>query len=234
MDQIANQAAKLGYMTSGALSVPLVLRTQGGAGRGNAAQHSQSLEALFYHIPGLKVAMPSTPYDAKGLLKSAIRDENPVVFIEHKLLYSNKGDVPQEEYLVPLGAADIKKKGSDLTIIATSNMVPKVLDVAGSLKDTLDIEVIDPRSLVPMDMDTILASVKKTGKVVIVQEAPRRGGIASDIASQIIEHAFDSLDYPVKIVAGKNTSIPYAKSLEDQAIPSRDSIEAELKRFTHN
>jgi pyruvate/2-oxoglutarate/acetoin dehydrogenase E1 component len=234
MDQLANQAAKLGYMTSGAVQIPVVFRTQGGAGRGNAAQHSQSLEALFYHIPGLKLVMPSTPYDAKGLLKSAIRDNNPVVFIEHKLLYSISGEVPYEEYLIPLGKADIKRKGSDLTVIATSNMVPKVMEVARSLKDKIDIEIIDPRSLVPMDMDTITESVKKTGKALIVQEAPRRGGIASDIASNIFDSAFDYLDYPVKIIAGKNTSIPYSKALEDQAIPCRESIEAEIRNFIHS
>jgi pyruvate/2-oxoglutarate/acetoin dehydrogenase E1 component len=230
-DQIANQAAKLGYMTAGAISIPIVFRTQGGAGRGNAAQHSQSLEALFYHIPGLKVVMPSTPYDAKGLLKSAIRDNNPVVFIEHKLLYSTQGEVPEEEYLIPLGMADIKRKGSDVSVIATSNMVSKVLEAAEILKDVIDIEVIDPRSLVPLDMETIIHSVKKTGRAVIVQEAPRRGGVASDIASYIMEDAFDYLDYPVKIIAGKNTSIPYSKNLEDEAIPGVRSIEEELRRF---
>ena len=231
MDQIANQAAKLGYMTGGSIKVPIVFRTQGGAGRGNAAQHSQSIEALFYHIPGLKVIMPSSPYDAKGLLKSAIRDENPIVFIEHKLLYSTKGEVPEDEYLIPLGKADIKRSGTDLTVVATSNMVPKVLEVANKLKGQIDIEIIDPRSLVPMDMETILNSVKKTGKVIIVQEAARRGGIASDIASYITEDAFDYLDSPVKIIAGKNTSIPYSKSLEDMVIPSQESIEVEFRKL---
>ena len=231
MDQIANQAAKLGYMTGGSIKVPIVFRTQGGAGRGNAAQHSQSLEALFYHIPGLKVIMPSSPYDAKGLLKSAIRDENPIVFIEHKLLYSTKGEVPEDEYLIPFGKADIKRSGTDLTVVATSNMVSKVLEVANKLKGQIDIEIIDPRSLVPMDMETILNSVKKTGKVIIVQEAVRRGGIASDIASYITEDAFDYLDSPVKIIAGKNTSIPYSKSLEDMVIPSQESIEVEFRKL---
>ena len=231
MDQIANQAAKLGYMTGGSIKVPIVFRTQGGAGRGNAAQHSQSLEALFYHIPGLKVIMPSSPYDAKGLLKSAIRDENPIVFIEHKLLYSTKGEVPEDEYLIPFGKADIKRSGTDLTVVATSNMVSKVLEVANKLKGQIDIEIIDPRSLVPMDMETILNSVKKTGKVIIVQEAVRRGGIASDIASYITEDAFDYLDSPVRIIAGKNTSIPYSKSLEDMVIPSQESIEVEFRKL---
>ena len=231
MDQIANQAAKLGYMTGGSIKVPIVFRTQGGAGRGNAAQHSQSIEALFYHIPGLKVIMPSSPYDAKGLLKSAIRDENPIVFIEHKLLYSTKGELPEDEYLIPFGKADIKRSGTDLTVVATSNMVSKVLEVANKLKGQIDIEIIDPRSLVPMDMETILNSVKKTGKVIIVQEAVRRGGIASDIASYITEDAFDYLDSPVRIIAGKNTSIPYSKSLEDMVIPSLESIEVEFRKL---
>ena len=231
IDQIVNQAAKCRYMFGGKIKVPVVFRTQGGAGRGNAAQHSQSLEAWYYHITGLKVVMPSTPYDAKGLLKSAIRDDDPVVFIEHKLLYSTKGKVPDEEYTIPLGKADIKKTGSDLTIIATSNMVPKVLSVAEELKDIIDIEVIDPRTLVPLDINTIISSVKKTNKVVIVQEAVRRGGIASDIASYIMEEAFDYLDYPVKIIAGKNTVIPYSYVLEKEAIPSEDIIKKELESY---
>jgi pyruvate/2-oxoglutarate/acetoin dehydrogenase E1 component len=231
LDQIVNQAAKLGYMSGGKIKIPIVFRTQGGAGRGNAAQHSQSLEALFYHIPGLKLVMPSTPHDAKGLLKSAIRDENPVVFIEHKLLYNTMGEVPEEEFIIPLGKADIKRKGSDLSIIATSNMVSKVIKVADNLKNLIDIEIIDPRTLVPLDLDTIIKSVIKTGKVVIIQEAPRRGGVASDIASLIMEEAFNYLDSPIKIIAGKNTTIPFSKYLEDDAIPSLESIENELINF---
>lgn len=231
MDQIANQAAKLRFMTGGNLKIPIVFRTQSGAGRGNSGQHSQSLEALFYHIPGLKVVMPSTPYDAKGLLKTAIRDDNPVVFIEHKLLYSTKGDILEEEYNLPFGKADIKRVGSDLTIIATSNMISKVLLVAERLKDKLDIEVIDPRTLVPLDLNTILSSVKKTNRIIIVQEAARRGGVASDISSYIIENAFDYLDSPVKIIAGKNTIIPFASSLEKEAIPGEELLESEILQF---
>ncbi|MEI7616389.1 MAG: alpha-ketoacid dehydrogenase subunit beta, partial [Actinomycetota bacterium] len=225
IDQIVNQAAKSRYMFGGKINIPVVFRTQGGAGRGNAGQHSQSLEAWYYHIPGLKVVMPSTPYDAKGLLKSSIRDNNPVVFIEHKLLYFTKGEVPDEEYTIPLGKADIKRKGSNLTVIATSNMVPKVMLVAEKLKDKIDIEVIDPRTLVPLDLETIITSVKKTKKVAIVQEAVRRGGVASDIATYIMEKAFDFLERPVKIIAGKNTVIPYNQNLELAAIPSTESIE---------
>lgn len=231
IDQIVNQAAKSRYMFGGKIEIPVVFRTQGGAGRGNAGQHSQSLEAWYYHVPGLKVVMPSTPYDAKGLLKSSIRDNNPVVFIEHKLLYSTKGEVPEEDYTIPLGSADIKRKGSSITIIATSNMVQKVLKVAENLKNKIDIEVIDPRTLVPLDIDTIISSVKKTNKLAIVQEAVKRGGVASDIAACIMERAFDSLDSPVKIIAGENTVIPYNQNLELAAIPSMESIEKGINSF---
>lgn len=231
IDQIVNQAAKSHYMFGGKIKVPVVFRTQGGAGRGNAGQHSQSLEAWYYHIPGLKLVMPSTPYDAKGLLKSAIRDDNPVVFIEHKLLYSTKGQVPVEEYTIPLGKADIKRTGSDLTVVATSNMVPKVLNIAEKLKDKVDLEIIDPRTLVPLDMDSIISSVKKTNKAVIVQEAARKGGVASDIATYIMEEAFDYLDYPVKIIAGENTIIPFSNKLEMEAIPGETSIEKNIYEF---
>lgn len=231
IDQIVNQAAKSRYMFGGKIKVPVVFRTQGGGGRGNAAQHSQSLEAWYYHVPGLKVIMPSTPYDAKGLLKSAIRDDNPVIFIEHKLLYSSKGIVPKEEYLIPIGKADVKRNGSDLTVISTSNMVKKVLQVVEELKDKLDIEVIDLRTLVPLDKEIIINSVKKTNKVIIVQEAVRRGGVASDIASFIQEELFDHLDYPVKIIAGVDNIIPYNKFLEENSIPSFDRIKKEIINY---
>lgn len=224
MDQIANQAAKLMYMSGGKINVPVVFRTQGGDGRGNAGQHSQSLESWFYHIPGLKIVMPSTPFDAKGLLKSAIRDSNPVVFIEHKLLYSMKGLIPEGEYSIPLGKADIKREGKNLTVIATSNMVNKALTAAEKLKNKIDIEVIDPRTLVPLDLETILNSVKKTNNAVIIQEAVRRGGVASDIQSYIIENLFDCLDNPVEIIAGENVVIPYNYLLESEAIPSEEKI----------
>lgn len=231
IDQIANQAAKSRYMFGGKINVPVVFRSQGGAGRSNAGQHSQSLESWYYHVPGLKVVMPSTPYDAKGLLKSAIRDSNPVVFIEHKLLYATKGEVPEEEYVIPLGKADIKREGSDLTVIATSNMVPMVLEVAENLKDEWSIEVIDPRTLVPLDTATIISSVKKTNKVIIVQEAIRRGGVASDISSIITEEAFDFLKCPVKIIAGENTIIPFNYLLEKKAIPDKERICDEIRKL---
>jgi len=230
-DQIINQAAKLRYMTGGQAQVPLVIRTQGGAGRANAGQHSQSLEALYYHIPGLKVVMPSTPHDAKGILKAAIRDDDPIIFIEHKLLYYTKGKIPEKDYMIPLGKADIKREGSDLTIVTYSKMVIDVLEAAGKLKDRISIEVIDLRTLVPLDIDTIISSVKKTNNLIIVQEAARRGGIGSDIASIVMEKAFDYLDGPIKIIAGENTIIPYSHSLETEAIPGMDKIEKEIKKY---
>ena len=234
IDQIVNQAAKYKFMTGGKGKVPMVLRTQGGSGNGLAAQHSQSLEAWYYHIPGLKVVMPATPYDAKGLLKSAIRDDDPVIFIEHKLLYMTKGYVPKEEYVVEFGKADVKRKGSDVTIIAWSNMVVKSLEAAEKLAEQgIDAEVIDLRTLVPLDKETILNSVKKTEHVVIVQEAIRRGGVGSDIASLIQEEAFDYLDGPIKILAGKNTPVPFNLNLERACTPQQEDIIEAVKQVVN-
>ena len=234
MDQLVNQAAKYRLMPGGQGRVPLVLRTQGGVGDGVVAQHSQSLEALFYHVPGLKVVMPSTPVDAKGLLKSAIRDDDPVIFIEHKLLYMNEGPVPEEEYVIEFGIGDIKRTGKDVTLIAWGGMVPKALAVADSLaREDIDVEVIDPRTLVPLDLDLLIESVKKTEHVVIAQEAVRRGGVASDLASIIQEEAFDYLDAPIQIVAGKNTPIPYTKRLESSCIPQEEDIAAGVRRAVY-
>ena len=225
LDQIINQAAKFRFMSGNTARVPLVVRTQGGVGNGLAAQHSQSLESIFYHIPGLKVVMPSTPYDAKGLLKAAIRCDDPVIFIEHKLLYMNKGEVPEEEYIIPLGEADIKREGTDLTIVAWSGMIPKVMEASELLsKEGISVEVVDPRSLVPLDKETIIKSVKKTEHVLIVQEAVRRGGVGSDISSIIQEEAFDYLDSPVKILGGLNTPCPFNLNLEKVVIPQVDDI----------
>jgi len=225
MDQIVNQAAKVRYMTGDNLRCPLVIRTQGGAGRGVAAQHSQSLEAWFYHIPGLKVVMPSTPYDVKGLLKTAIRDDNVVIFIEHKMIYLQKGPVPDGDYTIPFGVADIKKKGSDLTIFAYSNMVYKALDAAEKLTSQgISAEVIDPRTIVPLDEEILINSVKKTNNLIIVTEACKRGSIASDIAARVTSKAFDYLDAPVKIVGGLNTPIPYNSTLEQASIPHANDI----------
>jgi pyruvate/2-oxoglutarate/acetoin dehydrogenase E1 component len=232
MDQIVNQAAKVRFMTGDQCHVPLVIRTQGGAGNGLAAQHSQSLEALFYHIPGLKVVMPSTPADAKGLLKASIRDNAPVIFIEHKLLYLTEGPVPDvDDYVVPLGQGEIKRSGSDVTLIAWSNMVPRSLAAAKTLAaEGIDVEVVDPRTLVPLDKDLVLESVRKTEHVVIVQEAVRRGGVASDLASIIQAEAFDYLDAPIEIVAGLNTPIPFNLNLENACVPREPDIVLAVKR----
>ncbi len=225
MDQLVNQAAKYKFITGGTRRVPLVLRTQGGVGNGLASHDSQSLEAMFYHIPGLKIAVPSTPYDAKGLLKSAIRCDDPVIFIEHKLLYKTEGEVPQEEYLIEFGKGDIKRAGKDVTLIAWSNMIQRSLDAAEKCAlEGIDVEVIDPRTLVPLSKDIILTSARKTGHVIIVQEAVRRGGVASDIASIIQKEAFDYLDAAVEIVAGKNTPIPFNRNLESACIPQENDI----------
>ena len=231
LDQVINQAAKYRFMTNNKGSVPMVLRTQGGVGNGLAAQHSQSLEAIYYHVPGLKLVMPSTPYDAKGLLTAAIRDDDPVVFLEHKLLYMNKGPVPEEDYCIELGRADVKRCGKDVTLIAWSNMVSRSLAAAETLAaEGIDVEVIDPRTLVPLDTEALLESVRKTEHVVIVQEAVRRGGVASDIASVIQQEAFEHLDAPVEICAGRNTAIPFNLKLESLCVPQEQDIVNAVRR----
>jgi pyruvate dehydrogenase E1 component beta subunit len=231
MDQLVNQAAKIRYMSGGQVSVPLVIRAAGGSGRASAAQHSQSLEAWFVHVPGLKVVMPSTPYDVKGLLKTAIRDPDPVLFIEHKMMYNNRGPVPEEEYLIPLGVADIKRAGADVTVVATSRMVPRVLAVADRLAAAggPDIEVIDPRTLVPLDRATIIASVQKTHRLVIVHEAVERGGFGAELASIVGAEAFTYLDAPIKRVAAANTPVPFAPALEEYLVPDEPRIEAAIR-----
>ncbi|NBZ89392.1 alpha-ketoacid dehydrogenase subunit beta [Stagnihabitans tardus] len=235
MEMIVNQAAKFRLMTGGTGRVPFIMRTQGGTGGGVAAQHSQSLEALFYHIPGLKVVMPSTPYDAKGLLKYALRQDDPVMFLEHKHLYMTKGMVPEGEYVIEFGKADIKREGSDVTLIAWSNMVPRAMAAAAELaKDGISVEVVDPRTLSPLDTGTILASVAKTKRVVIVQEAVRRGGVASDIASIIQEQAFYDLDAPITIVAGLNTPIPFNLELEKASVPQVPDVVAAVRKVLHH
>jgi pyruvate/2-oxoglutarate/acetoin dehydrogenase E1 component len=225
IDQLVNQAAKYRFMSGGQGHVPMVFRTQGGAGNCLAAQHSQSLEAFYYHVPGLKVVMPSTPYDAKGLLKSSIRDDDPVVFIEHKLLYMTEGEVPSGDYLIPLGKADVKREGKDVTIVTYSYMTLKCLEAAELLaKEGISAEVIDLRTLHPMDKACILDSVGKTGKLVIVHEACKRGGVGGDISAMVVEEAFDVLDAPVIRVAGKNTTIPFNLNLERASVPSVEEI----------
>jgi len=230
MDQIVNQAAKIRYMFGGKASVPMVIRTAGGGGTGAAAQHSQSLEALVAHIPGLKVVMPSCPYDAKGLLISSINDNNPVIFIEHKLLYKNKKyiqNVPEEIYEIPLGKGDIKREGTDISIAATSYMVQKSLEVANKLSRErgIECEIIDIRTLRPLDTDIILNSVKKTGKLLCVEEAPVFGGFMSEVAAEVSEKGFDWLDAPVTRVAGRNCPVPYSLVLEQEMIPGLMRIE---------
>ncbi|MGB9839409.1 alpha-ketoacid dehydrogenase subunit beta [Thermovenabulum sp.] len=226
MEQLVNQGAKIRYMFGGKAKVPMVLRTPMGSGTGAAAQHSQSFPAVFAHFPGLKVVMPSTPYDVKGLIKAAIRDDNPVVFFEHKLLYRIKGEVPEGDYVLPLGKADIKRKGKDVTIIAGSIMVIKALEAAKELeKEGIDVEIIDPVTIKPLDMETIIKSVKKTGRVLIVEDDPKSFGWGAEVAAGIIEsEAFDYLDAPVKRLAGKDIPIPYNPNLERHAVPQVEDI----------
>lgn len=226
MDNIVNQAAKLRYMFGGKGQVPMVVRTPSGSGAGFAAQHSQSLEAWTVHIPGLKVVQPSTPYDAKGLLKAAMDDNNPVIFYEHKLLYRHKGEVPEELYAIPLGVADVKREGRDVTIVATAIMVHRSLEAAKVLeKDGIEVEVIDPRTLVPLDEEAIIRSVKKTGRLVVVHEAVKRGGIGGEIASIVAEsEAFDYLDAPIVRLGGAPVPIPYNPELEKRAVPQVEDI----------
>ena len=229
-DQLMNQAAKWNFMSGGQTKVPMVIRTQGGSGNGLAGQHSQSLEAMFYHMPGLKLVMPSTPYDAKGLLKASIRDNDPVVFIEHKLLYMTEGEVPEGEYVIPLGKADIKREGKDVTLITYSLMTLKCLEAAEILaKEGIEAEVVDLRSLCPLDKKTFLDSVRKTSRAVIVHEAVKRGGIGGDISAIIMEEAFDALDSPVMRIAGKNTTIPYNLHLEKLCVPTTEEIVAGVR-----
>ncbi|AEK73159.1 Pyruvate dehydrogenase, beta subunit [Thermococcus sp. 4557] len=225
-DQIYNQAAKMRYMFGGKARIPMVLRTTCGAGFSAAAQHSQSLHALFIHVPGLKVVMPSTPYDAKGLLISAIEDDDPVIFIEHKGLYAVKGPVPEEPYSIPLGEADVKREGKDVTIVATAAMVHKSLEAAEKLaEEGVSVEVVDPRSLVPLDADTILNSIKKTGRLVVVDEGYPRAGFATDIAALAASRAFEHLKAPVKIITPPATPVPFSPALENEWIPSAERIE---------
>ncbi|MDE3112285.1 MAG: alpha-ketoacid dehydrogenase subunit beta [Chloroflexota bacterium] len=225
MDQIVNQAAQNRFMFGGQARVPLVVRTQGGSGRGNAAQHSKSLEAWFTHVPGLKVVMPATPADAKGLLTASIRDDDPVMFIEHKLLYRTKGQVPEGEHLVPLGVADVKRRGKDLTIVSWSREVLFALEAATKLAaDGVDAEVIDLRTLVPLDKDAVLSSVRRTHRLLVLHEAVKRGGYGAEIAATIAEEAFDDLDAPPRRLAGLETPIPYAQHLEKSVVPQVEDI----------
>jgi len=232
MEPIVNQAAKIRYMFGGKARVPVVFRAQEGAGRGNAAQHSQSLEAWFAHIPGLKVVIPSTPADAKGLLISAIRDDNPVVFLEHKALYNLRGPVPEGEFTIPLGVADRKREGRHATFVGIHTMVHKALAAAEVLaREGIELEVIDPRTLVPCDLDTVVASVRKTGRLVVGHEAYERCGIGAEIITQVVTAAFDALDAPPIRLCGKNVPIPYNARLEAAALPQQEDIVTAVRRL---
>jgi pyruvate/2-oxoglutarate/acetoin dehydrogenase E1 component len=233
LEQLVNQGAKLRYMFGGHATVPMVLRTPAGSGTGAAAHHSQSLEAWLVHVPGLKVVMPSTPYDAKGLLLSSIRDPNPVMFVEHKLLYPRKGPVPEHDYEVPLGLGEVKREGTDLTIVATSIMVPRSLQAAEQLSaEGIEAEVVDPRTLRPLDLETIEASVKKTGRVLIVHEAPITGGFGGEVAARIAGGAaFEYLEAPIKRFCGLDTPIPYNRTLEYYTVPQPETIAAAAREL---
>jgi pyruvate dehydrogenase E1 component beta subunit len=234
MEPIVNQAAKLRYMFGGKAKVPLVVRAQEGAGRGNAAQHSQSLEAWFCHIPGLKVVTPSTPADAKGLLKTAIRDDNPVIFLEHKVLYFSKGAVPSGEVTIPFGVADIKRTGSDVTVVGVHTMVGKALQAAEQLAaEGIELEVIDPRTLVPLDEETIVESVKKTGRLIVTHEAYTRAGYGGEIISRVVDSAFDYLDAPPIRVCAKDVPVPYSAPLESAALPQVEDLVAAARALVH-
>ena len=234
MEPIVNQAAKLRYMFGGKAKVPMVIRAQEGAGRGNAAQHSQSLEAWFCHIPGLKVVTPSTPADAKGLLKAAIRDDNPVIFLEHKVLYFAKGPVPAGDVVVPLGVADVKREGRDVTVVGIHTMVGKALKAAEQLaQEGIELEVIDPRTLVPLDEAAIVDSVKKTGRLIVSHEAYTRGGYGAEIISRVVEAAFDYLDAPPLRVCARNVPVPYSAVLETEALPQVEDLVAAARALVN-
>jgi pyruvate dehydrogenase E1 component beta subunit len=232
MDQLANQAAKTHYMSGGKLNVPLTLRTTMGATRRSAAQHSQSLHVWVAHVPGLKVVLPSTPADAKGLLKTAIRDDNPVVFIEDKMDYSVKGEVPGGEYTIPFGVADIKRPGEDVTIVATSSMVRVALTAADMLAaDGISAEVIDPRTLVPLDEEALVRSAQKTGRAIVVDEGHRRYGAGAELAAVIAEGAFYNLDAPVRRLGALDVPIPFSPPLEDETVPTPDTVAAAAREL---
>jgi len=224
MDQIINQAAKLRYMSGGQLTIPFVLRTQQGSGTCEAAQHSQSVEAWFAHTPGLKVAMPATPADAKGLLKSAIRDNNPVIFLEHKLLYATKGLVPRGEHIIPLGEAEIKREGTDITVFATSRMVHLALAAAEALEGDVSVEVLDPRTIVPLDVEAIISSVRKTGRLLVLQEACVSGGFGGEVLRHVTEGCFDALKTAPRIIGSANLPVPFSHPLEQACLPQQDDV----------
>jgi pyruvate/2-oxoglutarate/acetoin dehydrogenase E1 component len=235
LDQIVNSAAKLNYMSGGQYNVPIVIRGPGGPAHQLAAQHSQSMEVYFYHVPGLKVVRPSTPMDAKGLLKSAIRDDNPVIFIESETLYNVKGEVSEDpDFVIPLGEAAVRREGTDVTVIAYMGMMYRAMEAAEELeKDGISVEIVDPRTLMPMDIDTILGSVRKTHRVVVVEAGAGFAGMGSEIAAEITEAAFDDLDAPVERVTGASAPMPYARNLEKAKTPSKERIVEAVRRVTY-
>ncbi len=237
MDALVNQAAKMRYMFGGKAKVPMVLRAPGGSGTGAAAQHSQALEAWFTHVPGLKVVVPGTAADAKGLLKAAIRDDNPVIFVEQKTLYKVKGEVPMDdEFVIPLGKGEIKREGGDVTVVSYGRMLPRVLEAADDLKkEGISVEVVDPRTLVPLDKEMIINSVKKTGKLILVNEACKTGGFIGEIAATVAEsEAFDYLDAPIVRLAGLDVPVPYNPELEAAIVPSVDQIRQAIVDVVNN
>jgi pyruvate/2-oxoglutarate/acetoin dehydrogenase E1 component len=229
LDQVCNQGAKINLMSGGSVQVPLVIKTPAGCGTREGGHHSQSLEAWLMHTPGLKVVMPSCAFDAKGLLKSAIRDEGPVVYIQHRLLHPVTGIVPDGEWLVPLGSADVKRPGADVTLVATSYAVVKALSAAEVLSPEIEVEVVDPRSLVPLDLETILASVRKTGRLLVVHEAPERAGAGAEIVRQVVEEGLDFLQAPPRVLGSRNIPMPYSPPLEDACIPQVADIVAAVR-----
>jgi pyruvate dehydrogenase E1 component beta subunit len=232
MDQLVNHAAKMRYSYAGEASVPMVLRAPCGAGTSSGAQHSQCLEAWVMHSPGLKVVMPATPEDAKGLLKTAIRDDDPVVYLEHRMLYAFKGEVPEGDYTVPLGKAAVSREGSDATVVATAMMVHRALKAAGQLeKEGIDVEVIDLRSLLPLDEETIIQSVSKTGRLLIVHEACRTGGMAGEIAALVAKEAFGYLDAPIERVTAPDTPVPFSPPMEKFFIPQVPEIVGRIRKL---
>lgn len=235
MDQLVNMAAKMRYMFGGKVNMPLVVRAPFGAGGGNAAQHSQSFESWFNHVPGFKVVAPITPYDVKGMMKAAIRDDNPVIFFEHKRSYQIKGEVPDGDYIVPFGKAAIRMEGTDVTIVSYSMMSIKAQQAAEELvKEGISCEVIDLRSILPLDYDTVMKSIAKTSRVIVVQETNLRGGLAADIVAEIIDRGFDLLDAPPVRVGGLNVPMPYNMGLENHVIPSVESIKAAVRKVLNN
>jgi pyruvate dehydrogenase E1 component beta subunit len=234
-DQIINSAAKMLYMSGGQFKIPIVFRGPGGSAFQVSSQHSQALESWFAYFPGIKVVMPSTPADAKGLLKTSIRDDDPVIFIEQERMYGSKGEVPEDpDFTIPLGVADVKREGKDATIVARSLMVPVALKAAEQLeKDGVSVEVIDPRTIRPLDIDTIVASVKKTNRVVVAEESHPFCGVGAEISTEIMERAFDYLDAPVKRVSGADVPMPYAKNLEERAIPTVNDLVAAVREVAY-